>query len=197
MDYIRGPDRSQTQLLPPSLEDYVPAECPARFIDAYVEGLDFQKLGFTHAQPASTGRPSYHPGDLLKLYLYGYLNRIRSSRRLEAEAGRNLELMWLLRGLCPDFKTIADFRQNNRAAFLPLFKHFNLLCRPMGLFGAELVAIDGSKFKAVNSSSRYYTQKKLNKLIQIVETRIQEHLQHMDQQDAQTEAAAPRPAVSN
>lgn len=195
MDYIRGADRSQTQLLPPSLEDYVPEDCPARFIDAYVEGLDFQKLGFTHAQAAPTGRPSYHPGDLLKLYLYGYLNRIRSSRRLEAEAGRNLELMWLLRGLRPDFKTIADFRQDNRAAFLPLFKHFNLLCRQMGLFGAELVAIDGSKFKAVNSSSRYYTQKKLNHLIQIVETRIQEHLQHMDQQDARTEAAPARPTA--
>jgi transposase len=129
MDYIRGLDRSQTQLLPPSLEDYVPADCPARFIDAYVEGLDLQKLGFARSQPAATGRPSYHPADLLKLYLYGYLNRLRSSRRLEAEAGRNMELIWLLRGLRPDFKTIADFRKDNRDAFLPLFKQFNLLCR--------------------------------------------------------------------
>jgi transposase len=129
MEHIRGVDRSQTLLLPSSLEDYVPAECPARFIDAYVDGLDFQKLGFARSQPASTGRPSYHPADLLKLYLYGYLNRNRSSRRLEAEAGRNLELIWLLRGLRPDFKTIADFRKDNRDAFLPLFKQFNLLCR--------------------------------------------------------------------
>jgi transposase len=193
MDYIRGQDRSQTQLLPPSLEDYLPTDCPARFIDAYVEGLDFPKLGFTHAQPASTGRPAYHPADLLKLYLYGYLNRIRSSRRLEAEAGRNLELIWLLRGLRPDFKTIADFRKDNRAAFLPLFQQFNLLCRQMGLFGAELVAIDGSKFKAVNSLRRYYTRKKLAQLLENIQARIQEHLQQMDQQDAQTQVAAPRP----
>ncbi len=193
MDYIRGTDRSQTQLLPPSLEDYVPADCPARFIDAYVEGLDFQKLGFARSQPAATGRPSYHPADLLKLYLYGYLNRIRSSRRLEAEAGRNLELIWLLRGLCPDFKTIADFRKDNCDAFAPLFKQFNLLCRRLDLFGAELVAIDGCKFKAVNNSLRYYTKEKLDELSQKIEARIQEHLQQMDQQDKEVAATAGRP----
>jgi transposase len=193
MEHIRGLDRSQTQLLPPALEDYVPAECPARFIDAYVDGLDFQKLGFARAQPASTGRPSYHPADLLKLYLYGYLNRIRSSRRLEAEAGRNLELIWLLRGLRPDFKTIADFRKDNRGAFLPLFKQFNLLCRQLDLFGAELVAIDGSKFKAVNNTRRYYTREKLDELSQKIEARIQEHLQQMDQQDEAAAGAGRRP----
>jgi transposase len=193
MEHIRGVDRSQTQLLPPSLEDYVPAECPARFIDAYVEGLDFQKLGFARAQPASTGRPSYHPADLLKLYLYGYLNRIRSSRRLEAEAGRNLELIWLLRGLRPDFKTIADFRKDSRDAFLPLFKQFNLLCRQLDLFGAELVAIDGAKFKAVNNSRRYHTKEKLDELSQKIEARIQEHLQQMDQQDEEAAGAGRRP----
>jgi transposase len=193
MDYIRGVDRSQTQLLPPCLEEYVCAECPARFIDAYVEGLDLQKLGLAHARPATTGRPPYHPADLLKLYLYGYLNRIRSSRRLEAEAGRNLELIWLLRGLRPDFKTIADFRKDNRAAFLPLFKQFNLLCRKLDLFGAELVAIDGSKFKAVNNSRRYHTKEKLNELSQKIEARLQEHLQHMDQQDEAGAAAGRRP----
>jgi len=170
MDYIRGADRSQTQLLPPSLEDYVPEDCPARFIDAYVEGLDFQKLGFTHAQAAPTGRPSYHPGDLLKLYLYGYLNRIRSSRRLEAEAGRNLELIWLLRGLRPDFKTIADFRKDNRACFAGLFKQFNLLCRQLDRFGAELVAIDGCKFAALNNRQRHFTQERLAQLIARMES---------------------------
>ena len=193
MEHIRGVDRSQTQLLPPSLEDYVPAECPARFIDAYVDGLDFQKLGFARAQPAATGRPSYHPADLLKLYLYGYLNRIRSSRRLEAEAGRNLELSWLLRGLRPDFKTIADFRKDNRDAFLPLFKQFNLWCRQRDLFGAELVAIDGAKFKAVNNSRRYYTKEKLDELSQKIEARIQEHLQQMDQQDEEAAGAGGCP----
>lgn len=194
MDYIRGADRSQAQLLPPCLEDYVASDCPARFIDAYVAGLDFQQLGFVRAQPAATGRPAYHPADLLKLYLYGYLNRIRSSRRLEAEAGRNLELIWLLRGLRPDFKTIADFRKDNRAAFLPLFKQFNLLCRQLDLFGAELVAIDGCKFKAVNNPRRYYTGKKLEQLSQKIEARIQEHLQQMDQQDEAGAAIGGRPS---
>jgi len=127
MSYLRGPDRLEVQLLPACLDDYVKPNCPARFIDAYVEGLDFVGLGFEHAQPAGTGRPPYHPADLLKLYLYGYLQRIRSSRRLEAEAGRNLELIWLLRGVRPDFKTIADFRKDNREVFKKLFKEFNLL----------------------------------------------------------------------
>jgi transposase len=194
MNYIRGADRSQTQLLPPSLEDCVPADCPARFIDACVEGLNFQELGFAHAQPAATGRPSYHPADLLKLYLYGYLNRIRSSRRLEAEAGRNLELIWLLRGLRPDFKTIADFRKDNRAAFLPLFKQFNLLCRKLDLFGTELVAIDGCKFAAVNNCKRHYTQEQLNELIAKVEKRIEEYLGQLDQAD-EPGGATRRPAA--
>src|SRR5262245_20323992 len=133
MSYLRGWDRAEIQLLPPCVDDYVPADCPVRFLDAYVAGVDFKGLGFTHCQPAATGRPAYHPADLLKLYLYGYLYRIRSSRRLEAEAGRNLELIWLLGGLRPDFKTIADFRKDNRAAFKLLFKQFNLLCRKLDL----------------------------------------------------------------
>src|SRR5260370_4027081 len=124
MSYLRGPCRSEVQLLPPCLDGYVSPEAPARFIDACVEGLDLGAMKFTHAQAADTGRPPYHPADLLKLYLYGYLNRIRSSRRLEAEASRNLELIWLVRGLRPDFKTIADFRKDNRAAFKPHFKQF-------------------------------------------------------------------------
>lgn len=193
MSYLRGPDRSDVQLLPPCLDDYVASNAPARFIDAFVEGLDFRALGFQHSQPAATGRPPYHPADLLKLYLYGYLNRIRSSRRLEAEAARNLELLWLLRGLRPDFKTIADFRKDNRAAFKPLFKQFNLLCRKLGLFGAELVAIDGSKFKAVNNPRRHYTRAQLQELLQKVEARIDEYLRELDRQDLEAEGVAGRP----
>ena len=146
MSFLRWVDRSQTQLLPPCVDDYVDPNAPARFIDAFVEGLDFEKLGFKRAHAANTGRPPYHPADLLKLYTYGYLNRIRSSRRLEAEAARNLELIWLLRGLRPDFKTIADFRKDNRDSFKPLFKQFNVLSGKMCLFVAEQVVIDGSKF---------------------------------------------------
>jgi len=194
MSYLRGPDRNQVQLLPPCIEDYVPANAPVRFIDAFVEGLDFQKLEFTHAQPANTGRPPYAPADLLKLYLYGYLNRIRSSRRLEAEAGRNLEVIWLLRGLSPDFKTIADFRKDNRSAFKGVFKQFNLLCRKLDLFGAELVAIDGTKFKALNQIGRYYTPQQLTELISTVEKRIEHYLSELDGQDAQAEGTSGRPS---
>jgi len=194
MSYLRGPDRNQTQLLPPCLDDYVGPEAPARFLDAYVEGLDLRVLGFTHAQAAATGRPPYHPADLLRLYLYGYLHRIRSSRRLEAETARNLELMWLLRGVRPDHKTIADFRKDNRAAFKPLFKDFNLLCRKLDLFGAELVAIDGSKFKAVNNPRRHYTQEQLQELVQKVETRIDDYLSQLDQQDAESQDVAGTPS---
>lgn len=189
MSYLRGWNRAEIQLLPPCVDDYVSAECAARFIDAYAEGVDFKALEFTHSQPADTGRPAYHPADLLKLYLYGYLHRIRSSRRLEAEAGRNLELIWLLGGLRPDFKTIADFRKDNRAAFKPLLKQFNLLCRKLDLFGAELVAIDGSKFKALNNSRRYYTPEQLQELVAHIEERIEHYLSELDGQDAQAEGA--------
>jgi transposase len=193
MSYLRGPDRLEVQLLPACLDDYVNPNCPARFIDAYVEGLDFVGLGFAHAQPAATGRPPYHPADLLKLYLYGYLQRIRSSRRLEAEAGRNLELIWLLRGVRPDFKTIADFRKDNREMFKKLFKEFNLLCRKLDLFGAELVAVDGAKFKAVNNTRRYYTQEQLVELLKKIETRIEAYLGELDRQDNQAQGVAEAP----
>ena len=193
MSYLRGLARSPVQLLPACVDDYVAPDAPARFLDAYVEGLDFAKLGFTHAQPKATGRPPYHPADLLKLYLYGYLHRLRSSRRLEAETARNLEVRWLLRGLTPDFKTIADFRTDNRAAFKPLLKNFNLLCRSMSLFGAELVAIDGSKFKAVNHPRRHYTQDQLRELLTKIEARIDDYLAELDTQDAQAEGAPAAP----
>jgi len=176
------------------LDDYVAFNAPARFLDAYVEGLDFAALGFSHSRPKATGRPPYHPADLLKLYLYGYLHRLRSSRRLEAEATRNLELKWLLRGLTPDFKTIADFRKNNRAAFKPLFKNFNLLCRRMDLFGAELVAIDGSKFKASNHTRRHYTQEQLRQLLEQIEARIEDYLSQLDGQDTEADGVAAAPS---
>lgn len=193
MSYLRGDDRSQSQLLPACLDDFVAPDAPARFLDAYVEGLDFAQLGCTHAQPKATGRPAYHPADLLKLYLYGYLHRIRSSRRLEAEAARNLEVRWLLRSLTPDFKTIADFRKDDRAAFKPRLKNFNLLCRSMNLFGAELVALDGSKFKAVNNTRRHYTQDQLRELRQQVAARVDAYLAELDTQDADAEGVPAAP----
>ncbi|WP_146856386.1 IS1182 family transposase, partial [Brevifollis gellanilyticus] len=176
-------DRDQIQMLPPCVEDYVHAEAPVRFIDAYVDGLDLTKLGFARSLPKATGRPAYHPGDLLKLYLYGYLNRLRSSRRLEAEATRNLELIWLLRSLRPDFKTIADFRKDNRAAFKGVFREFNLLCRKLELFGAELVAIDGSKFKALSSPQRQVNAAQLREILQRIDERIEAYLRDLDTQD--------------
>src|SRR6185295_3654253 len=181
MSYHKGPDRSQTQLLPPCLEDYVAADAPVRFIDVFVDGLKLKPLGFQRAEPQATGRPPYDPADLLKLYVYGYLHRIRSSRRLEAEARRNLELIWLLRSITPDFKTIADFRKDNRACFKAVLKQFNLLCRKLDLFGAELVAIDGSKFKALNNPKKSLTAQELSELLRQVDTRIEHYLQQLDQ----------------
>jgi len=132
MHHIQGCDRNQTLLLPNSVDDYIGPDNPVRFVDAFVEPLDLQEAGFCRVEPEDTGRPGYHPADLLKLYIYGYLNRVRSSRRLEAETRRNLEVVWLLRGLTPDFKTIADF---NRCAFKPVFRRFVLLCRKLELTG--------------------------------------------------------------
>jgi transposase len=148
MGYIEGHSRDQMLLLPASVDDYVTADNPARLIAAFVDELDLGKLGFGRALPKATGRPGYDPADLLKLYLYGYLNRVRSSRCLAAEAGRNLEVMWLLGGLRPDFRTIADFRRVNVAAFKPLFRSFVLLCRRLDLFGRELVAVDGTRLSS-------------------------------------------------
>ena len=185
MEHVTGIDRLEVQLLPASIEEYVGEEAPIRFIDAFVSGLNFEELGFTHAVAKTTGRPAYHPATLLKLYLYGYLNRIRSSRRLETETHRNMEMIWLLQGLCPDFKTIANFRKDNRKAFKPLFREFNLLCRELGLFGAELVAIDGSKFKAVSNSRNHHTSKQLQKAIEKIEQRIDTYLEDLKQSDDQ------------
>jgi transposase len=153
MTHILGHDRCQLLLLPEAVDDYVGADNPVRFIDAFVDGLDLATLGFIGTVPKATGRPGYAPADLLKLYIYGYLNRVRSSRRLEAETHRNIEVIWLLRHLQPDFKTIADFRRDNRAAFRSVFREFVLLCRQLDLFGRELLAVDGTRIKAVNNKT--------------------------------------------
>jgi transposase len=181
---MQGVDRGQEHLLPPSVEEYVAANAPVRFIDAFVAGLEMAQLGFARDRPAETGRPGYDPRDLVKLYVYGYLHRVRSSRRLEAEAGRNLEVIWLLGGLRPDFKTIADFRRDHRGCFKGVFKEFNLLCRKLELFGAELVAIDGAKFKAVNSPGRHYTAEQLRELVTQIDVRIEDYLGRLDAADA-------------
>src|SRR3974390_3427467 len=154
MSYVGGEDRGQATLLPAAIEDYVVDHAPVRVIDAFVEGLDVNGLGFGRSVPAATGRPPYDPRDLLKLYVYGYLNEVRSSRRLERERSRNVELMWLLRRLRPGFKTIADFRRDNGVAIVGACGAFVLFCRDQGLFTARLVALDGSKFRAAASARR-------------------------------------------
>src|SRR5207253_1844610 len=157
MTHIPGFDRSQLLLLPEAIDDYVSVDNPVRFINAFVDGLDLKAAGFERVEAKATGRPGYAPGDLLKLYIYGYLNRVRSSRRLEAECHRNIEIIWLLGGLKPDFKTIADFRSDNRAAFKKVFRQFVILCRRLDLFGRELLAVDGTRIKAVNNKDRNFT----------------------------------------
>ncbi|PHP16191.1 DDE transposase [Sphingobium sp. IP1] len=198
MGYIEGHSRDQMLLLPASVDDYVGADNPVRFIAAFVDDLDLGELGFDRSLPKPTGRPGYDPADLLKLYLYGYLNRVRSSRCLAAETARNLEVIWLLGGLRPDFRTIADFRRTNRAAFKPLFRSFVLLCRRLDLFGRELVAVDGTRLKAVNSRKRNFTRQKLAGWIELADERIEEYLARLDLADrAETEAegAARRAAA--
>src|SRR5450631_4100903 len=148
--FVEGEDRTQVTLLPQCLDDYVAEDNPLRVVEIFVDELDLGALGFDGVDPAATGRPAYHPSVLLKLYIYGYLNRVQSSRRLEHEAGRNVEVMWLTGRLVPDHKTIADFRKDNGAAIRKVCAHFIALCRTMGLLTQPSVAIDGSKFKAVN-----------------------------------------------
>jgi transposase len=194
MGHIAGASRVQQILFPEALDDYITADNVARFMDAFVDSLDLDTLGFQRTEPAPTGRPSYSPGDLLKLYIYGYMNRIRSSRRLEKETHRNVELLWLLRKLHPDFKTIADFRTDNAKAFKQIFRAFVLLCKEWGLFGQELVAIDGSKFKAVNSKRRNFTQAKLNEMLQRIDAHIEQYLHDLDTADAE-EAETQKPTA--
>jgi transposase len=184
MTHLSGHDRSQLLLLPEAVDDYVGPDNPVRFIDAFVDGLDLAAASFIHVEPKVTGRPGYAPADLLKLYIYGYLNRVRSSRRLEAETHRNIEVIWLLRHLKPDFKTIADFRRDNRNAFRHVFREFVLLCRQLDLFGRELLAVDGTRIKAVNNKDRNFTRASLTQFIKAADAKLEDYLQRLDKSDA-------------
>ena len=183
--FIAGADRSQTTLFPPCVDDWIGEDNPVRVVDAIVDALDLGELGFDGVEPAATGRPSYHPSVLLKLYIYGYLNRVQSSRRLEREADRNVELMWLVGRLVPDHKTIADFRRDNGAAIQGVCSRFVLLCRQMGLLAGGSVAIDGSKFKAVNNRDRNFTKAKLERRRQQIEESVARYLSQLDTADRQ------------
>jgi transposase len=181
--YVEGQDRSQATLFPESLDEYIAEDNPVRVVDVFVDELDLKDLGFEGAVPEVTGRPAYHPGTLLKIYIYGYLNRVQSSRRLEREAQRNVELIWLTGRLAPDFKTIADFRKDNGPAIRRVCREFVLLCRSLNLFSDALVAIDGSKFKAVNGRDRNFTKHKLQARMQQLEESVARYLADMDWAD--------------
>ena len=180
--FIEGLDRSQTTLLPDCIDDYVDEENPVRAVDAFVEMLDLAALGFD-IEPEATGRPGYHPATILKLYVYGYLNQVQSSRRLERECGRNLELIWLMGRLKPDFKTIADFRRDNGPAIRKVCRQFVALCRDIDLLDASLVAIDGSKFKAVNAKAKSYTREKLRRRLGEIDAAIDRYMGELDRAD--------------
>ena len=195
MKHIQGISRSQTLLLPACVDDYVGPDNPVRFIEAFVDSLDLGAAGFSRSLPKVTGRPGYDPSDLLKLYIYGYLNRVRSSRRLEGETHRNLEVIWLMRQLQPDFKTIADFRRENKTAFRQVFREFVVLCRSLDLFGRELIAVDGTRLKAVNSRERNFTRAKLAKAMAESDDRLRRYLKQLD--DADKNDTAPTARVEN
>jgi len=182
--HIKGQGRNQITLFPEALDDFVTEENPVRVVDAFVDELDLRELGFNRVIAKNTGRPGYHPAALLKLYIYGYLNRIQSSRRLEKESHRNVELMWLLERLQPDFKTIADFRKDNRKGITKVCRHFIELCRQMNMFTDAIVAIDGSKFKAVNSKHNNYTPNKVKDHIARMEKHIENYLSQLETADA-------------
>ena len=182
--FVKEHDRTQATLFPERLDDYISPDNPIRFLDAFVEQLDLQAIGFYRVNPKSTGRPGYHPSTLLKLYIYGYLNRIQSSRRLERETSRNVELMWLIGRLTPDFKTIADFRKDNGKAIRQVCREFDEICRRLDLFSKAMVAIDGSKFKAVNSRRNNDTKNVMKKRIARMEKNIDKYLKLLDDSDS-------------
>jgi transposase len=194
--FVEGEDRRQSLLFPESLDDYVTEDNPVRVVEAFIDELDLGALGFEGVQPASTGRPAYHPSTLLKIYLYGYLNRLQSSRRLEREAQRNIELMWLTGRLAPDFKTIANFRRDNGPAIRAVCRQFVELCRRLNLFTRAIVAIDGSKFKAVNNRDKNFTVTKVGKRMDQVDASITRYLAALDRTDREesdiTEARTTR-----
>ena len=186
--FVQGADRQQTTLLPECLDDWVDESNPVRAVDVFVDALELRELGFDGVTPAATGRPGYHPSPMLKLYIYGYLNRVQSSRRLEREAGRNLEVMWLTGRLVPDHKTIADFRKDNGPAIKKVCAQFVALCRKMGLLAKASVAIDGSKFKAVNSRDNNFTKGKMERRLAQIEESVARYLSQLDTADRQTAA---------
>lgn len=186
--FIEGEARTQATLFPERLDDYIDEDNPIRVIDIFIDNLNLTNLGFKTI-PANTGRPAYHPSTLLKLYVYGYLNRIQSSRRLEREAGRNVELMWLVARLAPDFKTIADFRKNNTKAIRLVCREFVQVCRKLDLFTDAFVAIDGSKFKAVNNRDKNYTQAKLKRRLDDIDKNINRYLEQIASADRYDELA--------
>src|ERR1700687_6093357 len=193
--FIDGGDRMQQTLLPHSLEDYVSEENPVRVIEVFIDELDLAALGFAGMTPAATGRPAYHPSTLLKIYLYGYLNRLQSSRRLEREAQRNIELMWLVGRLVPAFKTIADFREGNGKAIRAVCGQFVELCRRLKLFACAVVAIDGSKFKAVNNRDKNFTVAKVGKRMEQVDASIVRYLAALDRADREESDVAEAKSV--
>jgi transposase len=192
--FVEGLDRGQSTLFPECLGDWVGEDNPVRVIEVFIEGLDLGELGFSGVDPKATGRPAYHPSVLLKLYIYGYLNRVQSSRRLEREAGRNVEVMWLTGRLVPDHKTIADFRKDNGAQIRKVCARFVALCRRLGLLAEASVAIDGSKFKAVNNRDRNFTAAKMKRRREQIEESVARYLQQLDSADRQepSEALAMR-----
>jgi transposase len=188
--FVEGTDRSQATLFPECLADWIDENNPAQVIDVFVEELDLAALGFDGVTPEVTGRPSYHPSVLLKLYLYGYLNRVQSSRRLEREAGRNVEVMWLTGRLIPDHKTIADFRKDYGGAIRRACAQFVMLCRRLDLFTDASVVIDGSKFKAVNNRDRNFTRAKMERRLAQIEESVARYLQQLDSADRQEPSEA-------
>ena len=194
MGYIRGRERGQHILFPSTLDEYLDEGNPVRVIAAFVGALDFAELGFVRGEAAETGRPGYDPRLLLGLYIWGHLNKVRSSRKLEMECQRNLEAMWLLENLRPDFKTIADFRKDNGEPIKQTVVKFRLWCLGEGLYGREMVAVDGSKFKAVNNSERNFTRKKLAKVIKREQARVAEYLEAIEAADQEEDREPPPPA---
>jgi transposase len=194
--FIEGEERSQSVLFPERLDEWITEDNPVRVVDAFVEELDLAELGFGRAEPADTGRPAYHPATLLKIYIYGYLNRVQSSRRLEREAQRNVELIWLTGRLMPDFKTIADFRKDNGEAIRKVCRQFVELSRRVGLFSEAMVAVDGSKFKAVNARDKNFTQHKIDVRLKHLEESIERYLVDLDRADREP-ATVPEARVSH
>ena len=188
-DFIEGENRFQATLFPERLDDYIAEDNSVRVIDVFIDGIDLSGMGFKTV-PKVTGRPAYHPATMLKLYVYGYLNRVQSTRRLEREAGRNVELMWLLGHLAPDFKTIADFRKNNAKAIRLVCREFVMICRKLNLFSEAFVAIDGSKFKAVNNRDRNFTRAKLKRRLEDIDKSIDRYLAQIESVDRQEASLA-------